>query len=343
MGCDCQGHPSWFGIQLNRVIDLAHHDRRLRGLLGDTAPLTGTFDLGLALDGSSILATANPGVATGVIQRLDPAALTTIQSFSGALSFHPASDNVGFGITTTNDGRSWLGLGEPAYVTPQSLTPVMVNEPINTPVSDGPWFAGSRDGERLIIVLGSDVSPAPPMFYLNSADGILRQNPAGLTFYYQLSVSETGDRLLLGGQTLLDGSFNTVGQATPSQGYFQINGLVSPDGSRVFLLSVPNSIANIATTPRVFVFDATAPATSLPLLGYFDVPDTFSCDVQVNGNCSWLARGAISIDGQTLFYNIGTSLYVVPVPTTLSQALAPPGVVRSQRRAVPVPWPVKVH
>jgi hypothetical protein len=308
-----------------------------------TAPVTGAVDLGLSLDGTSVLVSANLGTGMSFIQRLDPAALTTIQSNSLNRTFQPTFDNVGFGITTTNDGRSWLGLGELAYVTPQSLTPVVVNTPFNATVSDGPWFAGSRDGERLIIVLGASASPSPPMLYLNAADGVIRQNPAGLTFNYVFSVSETGDRVLLTGQTLIDGSFNTVGQATPSQGYLEINGQVSPDGSRVYQLTVPTPTTTTATTPRVFVFDATTPATSLALLGYFDLPDTLSCDVQTNGNCSWLARGAISIDGQTLFYNIGSSLYVEPVPTTLSHALASPGAVRSQRRAVPVPWPVKVH
>lgn len=310
-----------------------------------TVPVTSAFDLGLSLDGSSLLVIANPGTPntadSGLIQTLDPGTLTTIQSASVNQTFGPTFDNFGYGITTTNDARSWLGLGQLDYVTPQSLTPVVVNSSWNPDVSAGPWYAGSRDGERLIIVLGSSASPAPPMLYLNAADEVLRQNPAGLTYHYQFSLSEDGSRLLLDDQTLLDGSFNTVGQAAVT-GYFAINGLVSPDGSRVYMAAAPTSTTTTAT-PRVFVFDATTTATSLPLLGYFDLPDTVSCDVVPNGDCSWTARGAIGIDGKTLFYAIGSNLYVEPVPATLTQATASTAAARSQRRVVPVPWPVNVR
>jgi hypothetical protein len=318
-----------------------------------TAPLTGAFDLGLSQDGRTVLVTANQGNTGNLtgspsfIGRFDPVALTTIQSASLNQAFQPAFDNLGFGIQTTNNGRSWLGLGTGqfdaiAYVTPQSLAPQPVTIDFNTTFSSGPWFAMSRDGERLIITQGSAVSPFPPMLYLNAADGVVRQNPAGLTFSYQFSVSETGDRVLLDGLTLLDGSFSTVGQATLPQNYFQINGQVSPDGSRAFVLAVPTQGLG-AVTPRVFVFDATTQSTNLSLLGYFDLPDTLSCETNIYGDCGFRARGTIGLNGQTLFFHSNSNLYIVPVPTTLSQAPASQIAVRSQRRATPVPWPVNVH
>jgi hypothetical protein len=192
----------------------------------------------------------------------------------------------------------------------------------------GPWFAISRDGERLIITQSASVTPAPPMLYMNAADSVIRQNPAGLTFSYYFSVSETGDRVLFDNQTLRDGSFNLVGAATPptisgQSIYSGVSGVVTPDGSRVYLLAFTQDAAlNPSITPRVFVFDATTTQANLAFLGYFDIANYPNCaaatSTTMNDCLAGGAASAISLDGRTLFFGGVSYLLVVPVPGTLS-------------------------
>ena len=146
---------------------------------------------------------------------------------------------LGFGIPTTNDARSWLaigtspgGFGNLAYVTSTSLQPTIVTLPNNIPTSfaDGPWYAVSRDGERLIITGGVSV------LYLNAADSVVRTNTGSTTNSYYFSLSESGERALFDNVTLRDGSFNVLGSATIPAGsslpmsYYAKNGQLSPDG-----------------------------------------------------------------------------------------------------------------
>jgi hypothetical protein len=269
------------------------------------------------------------------------------------IGLEPGTD-LGYGIPTTNDGRSWLGLERMAFVTPQNLTPTII--PPSAPgsfFSGGPWYAVSRDGERLIIVQTAGVSPAPLMLYMNAADSIIQTNPAGLTSSFRFSLSDSGDRVLFDNQTVRDGQFNLVGAVDlpPStvsqyQNYYPVRGLVTPDGSRVYVLAYREDSAGDPTlTPRVFVFDATAAQASLPLLGYFDIPDFPGC---APGNdpttCNEITvSGAISIDGHTLFFAGEQKLVVAPVPTVLTQVMAAPTVspsVHQQRRPmIMTVWP----
>lgn len=289
-----------------------------------SVPATGAYDVGLSVDGSSLLAASgsSTGLGGGTVQRLDPVTLATIDSTAIPGGLVPGFTTLGFGIPTTNDGRTWLPTGNLSYVTSQSLTPTLFTPPSSSVQTDfyyGPWFAISRDGERLLITQSASVSPAPPMLYMNAADSVIRQNPAGLTYSYYFSMSETGDRMLFGNVTLRDGSFNLVGSATlptlSAGQYYAVDGLVTPDGSRVYILAYAfNASTNPSLTPRVFVFDATTAQTNLNFLGYFDVPDYPGGPP----NASSTITGAISLDGRTLFFAGQQYLIVAPVPATLS-------------------------
>ncbi|HEX5461552.1 MAG TPA: IPT/TIG domain-containing protein [Steroidobacteraceae bacterium] len=293
-----------------------------------SAPAVGAYDVGLSVDGSTVVAVSGtPSGLGSTIQRLDPLTLMPVDSTTIMNGMVPGFDTLGFGIPTTNDGRTWLPTGDMSFVTPQSLTPTPFTPPpssVRTDFYGGPWFAVSRDGERLIITQSASVSPAPPMLYMNAADSVIRQNPAGLTYSYFFSLSETGDRVLFDNTTLRDGSFNLVGAATiptlagqPS--YYAVNGQVTPDGSRVYVLAYTNAIYNDPSlTPRVFVFDATTAQPNLTFLGYFDIPDYPGCAPYESNCVSNTVTGAISLDGRTLFFGGEHYLVVAPVPATLS-------------------------
>jgi hypothetical protein len=289
------------------------------------------YDVGLSVDGSSLIAAYGTLGSTGTVQRLDPTTLAPVGPSNALLGLVPENNSLGFGIPTTNDARTWLPEGRMSYITPQSDTPTPLTPASGSVGTDfyyGPWFAVSRDGERLIITQSSGVSPAPPMLYMNAADSVIRQNPAGLTFSYYFSLSETGDRVLFDNATLRDGAFNLVGAvaAPPAisgqPSYAGISGVVTPDGSRVYLLAyTAKALDDPSITPRVFVFDATTAQPTLPLLGYFDIPDYPNCNTApatTNGCLSAQTAAAISLDGQTLFFGGATYLLVVPVPATLS-------------------------
>jgi hypothetical protein len=286
---------------------------------------------------------------------LNPATLATEQS--AVLNYTPEGI-LGAAIPTTNDGRSWLGLATNppfsnlAFLPLGSLTPTLVTDiHAQTEFYGGPWFALSRDGERLIITQTASISGLP-MLYMNAADSVIRANPAGLTFSYQFSLSETGDRALFGNFELRDSQFNLIGDvriptSTAPQTYYARNGLVTPDGSRIYVLTYRNDADTAPlVTPRMFVFDATTPQVDLQALGYFDVPDYPGCIPSSINTCTDTAvAGTISLDGRTLFFAGNQRLLVVPVPTTLTPVSAAPTlpVLHAQQRPTMTFWPMNVH
>jgi len=321
----------------------------------DSLLFAAAYDVGLTQDGAALIATAS-SQSSSTIAVVDPAAFTVGSSSQQSITLQPTFDTLGFTLPTTNDGRSWLAVapaGSPfanlAYVTPTALTPTnVVPANLSTLFYGGPWFAMSRDGERLIIVQSASVSPQPPMLYLNAADGVLRTNPAGLTFSYHMSASETGDRVFFDNGTVRDGAFNLIGTATLPTGsgtYDAIASVISPDGTRAFVLAYNEAASGDATLkPRVFVFDASSAQAALPILGYFDLADYPGCVINVSAPtpCPTTVAPAISLDGQTLFFGGSQNLVVAPVPAVLTPAaVAPVPTVRATPRTTP--WPLSVR
>jgi IPT/TIG domain len=334
--------------------------------VANSVPFDAAYDVGLNQDGTVLYATSTltTGAPTspGVIETLDPPTLAIMQSQTQTINFVPSFTTLGFGIPTTNDARTWLAIVTPpsdfgnlAYVTSASLLPTTVAVPnIATLFADGPWFAMSRDGERLIITQSSSSGP-PPMLYMNAADSVVRTNSGGATFSYRFSLSESGDRALFDSTTLRDGAFNVLGTATlptgspTSTSYYAKIGQLTLDGSRIYVLAYRGDASTQpAVTPRVFVFDATSPLTDLPALGYFDVADYPSCIPDINtGSCPGQSgsppiAGAIGLDGRTLFFAGGQKLLIVPVPSTLSTISSAPHGPSAQHSST-TPWPLNLR
>jgi hypothetical protein len=320
-----------------------------------SVPFASVGEIGLSIDGSRLIAMTTLSASPAVIATLDPTTLATTRSVTQSRTIGPDFSLLGFGLSTTNDGRTWLDLETPqppfsdlAYTTVDTLTANVVSLPsLSTTFYDGPWFAHSRDGERLLIVQSAAITPQPPMLYLDAADGVVHQNPAGLTFSYNFSLSDTGDRVVFDATSLRDRNFNLLGQlAIPAaDAYFPIDALVSPDGTRIYALSYPNSAPSGTPPPRVYVFDATVAQPSLPILGYFTINDYPSCPVvgSTTPCTNYNHASAISIDGQTLYYAGQQNFVVVPTNTPLVTGPVAPATVKFLQRRAPTPWPLNLH
>jgi hypothetical protein len=285
----------------------------------------------LSNDGTKLIASSSaPSTHTGSIKVLDPATLATLSTTALSNSLEPTFTNTGFGIQTTNDGRSWLAVGdqfaEMMFFRADTLEVTRFAQSFS--FFGGPWFTASRDGERLIVVQSAGLSPAPPMLYMDAADSVLKVNPANLNFSYQIDVNEDGSRVLFDRSEVRDADFNLIGRlslpTTAGQPtYFPVAARLTVDGNRAYVLAYRDDLYSPGVDPLVFVFDTrTAQATEdLPALGYFDLPEYPSCKPASPSDygCNYSSVvGAISLDSSTLFFAGNERLLVVPIPGTLT-------------------------
>ena len=123
------------------------------------------------------------------------------------------------------------------------------------------------------------MSPFPPMLYMDTVDDVFRSNPVGLTFfYYLMSLSNSGDRFLMMGNTVYDRAFGMVGNVPPPPDGTRA-AQMSPDGRRAYILTYAVEPGN-STPPTIQVFDTSAQAgtqLNLPLVGSFTIPDLPGC------------------------------------------------------------------
>jgi hypothetical protein len=291
-----------------------------------TLSIPGLLDIALATDGSVLAATD----LDNKVNLIDPATFSLKHSYVGTAGIGNQGSSTEVGIALTNDGKlwmptgvgtSWHGLG---YFDLKTLT--FGNS--TPPCSDcygGPYFAVSGDGSRLIVTQSATISPAPLMLYMDTADSIFKNNPVGLTFFnYLTSLSHSGDRFLMTGDTVYDRAFGTVGQI-PQTPNGERAAQMSPDGRRAYILTYAVEPGNSAA-PTVQVFDTSAQAgtqLNLPSIGSFTSPDLPSCQTSSYPyyEC-YRPRMRLTPDGNNLLILGDRKLIVAPIPKTLS-GLAP--------------------
>jgi hypothetical protein len=187
--------------------------------------------------------------------------------------------------------------------------------------------------------------------YLDTTEGVLHTTPQGQAAWFQFaSTSDDGSRMLLDHDRLLNDQFETVGRVSiPPYSLPFIDpalaaaSVLSPDGSRAYVLTYPSSFLGQPTTPasplpRVWVLDTTDDVgdAPLPVLGYFELADYPSCLRGVP--CDFRARAEISLHAGSLFFAGDERLVVTPIPPegTLNDAFfSGPG---SRQQMKPVPW-----
>jgi hypothetical protein len=157
--------------------------------------------------------------------------------------------------------------------------------------------------------------------------------PTTLRWIINASSSDDGTRMLFDAHHILDDDFQIRGRidipdydaAHPA---YQVGGIISPDGSRAYVLTYNGDATSGSTSvpPRVYVVETTGnPVGDHPVevLGYFELPDYPGC-LPNTPNCDGLPAAAISLDGRTLFFAGSSRLIVAPIAAegTLTPASA---------------------
>jgi hypothetical protein len=325
--------------------------------LTTSAPVPALSDIGLSNDGADLITLSAVGdiiSSTTTLRFLrtndsNLAQRAQIQR-SGGLGGSAGANR----LPVTNDGRIWFGgssdYGRLVYFDPLRQAFDFIQPNVNT--ISGPKYYTSRDGARLLIQQRSCCYDSP-MLYMD-ADNVPRPNPAGETGFAWIHGSDDGDRVLFSAYNVYDRNFvfigNTTRLADQGYGWFTVGGLVSPDGSRTYLLAYQESEFRSTPPPptptvypRVYVFDSSTRminTTRLPLVGYFTLADY---PVKRGTYDSHRVGADISPDGRTLFFAGNAKFMVVPIPDEAT--LSAPTIVNKVSRpttqignGATIPW-----
>ena len=302
-----------------------------------TLSIPGLLDIALAPDASVLAATDS----NNKVNLIDLSSFSVAGSYSSSEAFgNQGGYHAEVGIAFTNDGKLWLPTGagyswhQLSYFDLRSRSFGKASPPCSV-CYDGPYFAVSRDGSRLMVTQSASLSPQPPMLYLDAVDDVLRTNPIGLTFFYDnTSLSDTGDRFLMGGGTVYDRSFGTIGAVPLSARSNLRSAQLSPDGRRVYLLNYGLSPSGSSSTQPVSisVVDSSPSAgqqATLSVLGSFNISDAPGCQSDLGYDITSCSRPKMRVtpDGNNLLLLGTRKLIVVPLPMALSGT---PAAVRLQ-------------
>ncbi|HEX7866929.1 MAG TPA: hypothetical protein VF555_18395 [Variovorax sp.] len=288
------------------------------GWTSSTLSIPGLRDIALAPD-SSVLAATD---ASNHVHLID---LDTFSVKSSHLSPIGVGDEGGYAevsIAFTKDGKLWMATGSSGWhgVGFFDMRTSTFAEPLPYCCYGSPYFAVSRDGARLMLVPSASISPSPSMLYMDAEDGVFRTNPIGLTFFYYLtSVSDNGNRFLMGGSAVYDRAFGTVG-AVPQSAVGLRAAQLSADGRRAYLLEYAVEPGSSAL-PIIRVLDTSAKAgtqLNLPEVGRFTIPDIPGCQTATYPTYEcYRPRMRVTPEGKNLLILGDKKLVVVPIPGAL--------------------------
>lgn len=307
---DAARRALWFANVTEGAVYRLAFDAGTKAWITTSRPVPGVLELALAPDASVLVA-----VAPNQVSFLDPDTLAERGALPGpGFQFWPA----GLGAPVTNDGRVWLSVGAGTYhdlytldLVARTLTKEVVAG-ASLGFYLGPWGMASRDGERLLLVQTSGLTPAPPMLYLDSTVGTFRTD-SGLDFWYQGALDDDGSRAILSGE-LFDGAFASMGFLELPADTFARGWFISPDGTRGYALAAPYPGYSGLPPSRLSVYDAAtggAAGARVAAVGEVAILADVTCSI---AECYGRASGALAPDGRTLFLAGNERVVIVPLP-----------------------------
>ena len=284
----------------------------------DTLPIAGLIDIGLSPDGSTLIAADAQGV-----HLIDAASFRAVSRhiYPGGVQ---STSHTTQGIAVTNDGKAWLATGTDGHCNALTFDlrersfQVFEAPGVLTRCHSGPWYAVSRNGERLMLVQSSSVTPSPPMLYMDASEGTLRVNPAQLNFFYgKTSLGDTGNRFWVDGHWNYDHDFRLLSNNDIFRwpGELQTASVLSPGGTRAYVLAL--SIVGSAATARIYVLDTNVAASAPPVVGTIEGPALRDCNYDDSAQNCYLNAITVTADGNNLLWASASQFHVVPIPAGL--------------------------
>lgn len=337
---------SAFGIPRTMVYDAVHGDIyasypstfwaaglsaivrfRSNGVSWSSSSLSipGLRDIALAPD-SSVLAATD---ASNHVHLIDLAAFSVKSTHLSTFGVGDEGNVTEGSLAITKDGKLWMPTGGTTWhgLGFFDLNTLKFGEALPSCCYSGPYLAVSRDGVRLMVAPSAAITPTPAMLYMDAEDGVFRTNPIGLTFFYYLtSVSDNGNRFLMGGNAVYDRAFGTVGRVPqPVTGVRAAQ--LSADGRRAYILEYAVEPGSSAL-PLVRALDTSMKAgtqLTLPEIGSFTLPEVPGCQTAnyPDYEC-YRPRMRVTPDGKNLLILGSKKLVVVPIPLALRSLRLPP-------------------
>lgn len=254
---------------------------------------------------------------------------------------YPAADAQG--LMVSNDSRLWYSGFRSLDIDTKAIRSITLSPSAPASFNTVP-AAISRNGEKLV---GIDTSVEPaymtyPLVYVDASDSVLHRVADPVDTFPQMMLSDDGERVLAGYNTVLDGELNIVGDiALPASAsdYDPLTAAISPDGARVYVMTYRRDDYDNPTpafSPRVYVFDSSTPVAApqtLPVEGYFEFDDYPSC---MRSACYNQTFANITPDGGALLFGGNRNIVVVPTDTPVTAARAPGGIRKAGVKGFPV-------
>lgn len=327
---------SAFAVDLE--VDRIHRFGWTGSAFDHATATTGTpIALGLDRDHGAVLVST----LVGDLQRFLPATLEAQASLSLGGSMLRVTS---MPLVITGDNRLWAARTQPYMGSWGQFQEYRIDAGAGQFLTsnqftfyNGPWGLAAPNGQRMLMTQSSGISPAKPLLWLDVATNLVKVFTEGTQpdWFTWAATDRKGTRWLLNPRKLYDYSLNVLGNITPPDGWTFVHGVISRDGSRLYMLGYDNTAVltgysnyaepTNAIKPRIFVLDISAlPAdsTSYPIVGYFDFDDYPGC--RKAAVCDTNGSSVLADDGRTIFLMGDRKFIAIPVPAEYVPAATPP-------------------